>query len=88
MSGEVVPLKGEHIERDRKTEFLAQLAGAYDDYVQQSGEEPEALVYVLGGAHQWVSRGWTMRERSQGAASAVLARAASTLSWEVMQPDD
>jgi hypothetical protein len=88
VSDNVVSLSSGPIQRDRKAEFLAQIGGAYDDYVAQSGEEPEAIVYVLGGAHQATSRGWTMRDRSQGAAAAVIARAGCALSFEVMQPDD
>lgn len=88
MTDNVVSLSPGPINRDRKGEFLAQVAGAYDDYVHKAGEEPEALVYVFGGAHQGNSSGWTMRERSQGAAAAVIARAGARLTWEAMQPDE
>lgn len=76
MSDNVIALGGGPITSDRRTRFLETVAQAWELYVDTYGYEPDAIVYVLCGAHQASQIGWQVEGASETAMSSVLSLAA------------
>lgn len=80
----VVALPGVVTASDRKAFLLNEFAASFDRYVADYGEEPECYVAVMGGVRQTCRTSWTMQGESEGAAVAVLAKAAVLMMKEVV----
>lgn len=84
MDANVVSLRGEPVESDRRAEFLRRVGESFDDYARRNGQEPEAVVYALCGLKQPVSASWIVTGESEGGARSVLALATMGIQWEAM----
>lgn len=87
MTDNVIPFGSAPIESDAKAEFLRHVAEGFDLYLERNEEEPEAIVFVLGGARQTSHTGWMMRGDSEGAASSVKALALVSLTKAIVNPE-
>lgn len=87
MSAEIHSLGAPRIDSDRKSEFLQHISASFDAYVQATGEEPQAVVHILGGVTERHSIGWHVTGSAKGCADAFLCRAEKALLREIMQAD-
>jgi hypothetical protein len=83
---EIVPLGAAPIDTDRRREFIEALAAAYDNYTDLMGEEPDAMVLLMGGAAQSFRVTHLMQGDTRGRASAFMALAAIALQRSVILP--
>lgn len=68
---------------DRKDQFVQNLSQSFDSYVRKYGEEPDAVVSVLGGLKQTAEAYWCVRSDSEGGGTTMLAVAQATLTREI-----
>lgn len=87
MSASVVGLRGEPIQSNRREQFLAQVAESFDLYVKDYGEEPECLVYVMGGITQTCRAAWFTSGISEAGAMTMKAASMAVLMKELTNPD-
>jgi hypothetical protein len=74
--GNVVSLKGQEVENERRDAFMRAVALSYDVYVREHGQEPDAIVYVLNGLTKPSQIAWDIQGDSQGGPSSILSLAA------------
>ena len=80
MTAEVLTLKGAApAHNDRKALLLQAVSESFDLYVKDFGEEPDCIVYVLGGLKQTVRPGWQMSGESEGGGASMRAAAVMAL---------
>jgi hypothetical protein len=80
---DVVSLTGSEIVSCRRTQFLEALGQAFDRYVQEYGEEPDSVVFNLGGVDSAQQLGWQTSGRSYGLTVTVLALTAAHAQAEI-----
>ncbi len=68
-------LNSVNLTSDRRSEFLNNIAASFDLYVQMTGEEPDALVAVMGGIKQSSRSSWLCKGETEGATTSMLALA-------------
>lgn len=78
----VIAMRGTAVRNDRKTNFVNHAGSCFDSYVAATGQEPDALVVVLGGVKQTARCSWTVQGDSEGGAATMLAFAAAALNRE------
>lgn len=83
----VTAFPGAQISSDRRAHFLNYVAGAFDAYVKLHGEEPDAIVSVMGGLKQDARCSWTIGGASEGGATTMLAFAQAVLTRELCNPN-
>lgn len=76
MTGNVVSLGKASVQSERREAFLQTVAQAFERYVAEFGEEPDGVVYAMGGAHQSTIVGWDVHGRSETAVTSVLSMSA------------
>ena len=76
MSDKVVSIKGGEIENERRAAFVQAVAASFDLYLEATGVEPEAIVYVLCGLKLPARIAWDIRGDSIGGGSSILSMAA------------
>ena len=87
MTADVVALRGERIDCDRKAQFLETLAESLDIYIQNHGEPPDALVFALGGVGQYIHSRTHTEGRSDDCGRAVVSQAILALTKTLMEDD-
>jgi hypothetical protein len=81
---EIIPLRpGASIENVQRDNFTAHVAASFNSYSAKYGEEPDAMVLVLGGLKQSGEAFWIIRGDSQGGATSMLAFAQATIQREI-----
>lgn len=75
------------VRSDRKAEFVRQLSQSFDLFIERTGEEPEAVVFVLTGIKQGTQCGYLVLGESQGNATGVLAKAMAIVTHEAIHGD-
>lgn len=89
MTGDnVVSLKGAEIANERRDEFVARMAVAFDAYVKAEGYEPDAAVMILCGVRQTARTAYLIQGESQGCGSTILAFAHASLLNEFLNPEE
>lgn len=83
MTGEVVSLKGDRVESDRRRQFMEQIAASFDLYTETYETEPEAFIFTLSAIRGTSQVGWLMMGEAEGAGTTMLALAAAHLNGEV-----
>ena len=76
MSENVIHISGGEIASERKARFLDSVALSFDNYVDEHGFEPEAVVYVLCGVTQPSRIAWDITADSVGGPISCIALAA------------
>lgn len=71
----VVSLNGAQIKSDRRASFIQTVAMSYDRYIKAYGEQPDAIVLILGGIKQTSQIGWDVEGESQQGMTSLLALA-------------
>lgn len=79
----ILPFRGAAVHNDRKANFVNHAGSCFDSYVAKTGQEPDALVVVLGGLKQDAIPSWTVQGDSEGGATTMLALAAAALGREI-----
>lgn len=87
MTAEVIGLRGVVGENDRKALLLQAVSASFDLYVTDWGEEPDAIVYVLGELKQTCRPGWQISGASEGGATSMQSVAAMSLLRDIIAPD-
>lgn len=82
MSENVVSIGKAAIQSERREQFLATIAQAFERYVSAYDEEPDALVFVLNGVFQPSVIGWDIHGPSENGVTSVLSIAAVHASAE------
>jgi hypothetical protein len=82
MSHNVVPLGKANIASDRREEFMRSVAQSFEKYVERNGQEPDAIVYVMGGILTPTQTGWDIGGASKGGGTTMLSLAAVHLLTE------
>lgn len=80
----VTSIRGAAVTNERRAHFLTHLAASFDAYVADIGEEPDALVIVMGGLKQTARPTWTVCGDSEGGPTTMLALAHVSLLKEVI----
>lgn len=75
MSGNVVPIGKADIYSSRREALIQAVATSFEKYVADTGQEPDAIVYFLGGVKQSSLVAWEMAGESEGAATSCLSLA-------------
>lgn len=83
MSDNVVSIGNAPIHSARRQRFMEALAQAYDIYVTDWDEEPDALVFTLRGVFQPSEVSWMVEGESQRGMASILSLAAVHLAKEV-----
>jgi hypothetical protein len=77
---------GAPIVNDRRANFLRHTAASFDSYRLKYGDDPDAMVMVLGGLKQTAEAFWIVRGDSEGGGTTMLAFAQSALQREISNP--
>lgn len=81
----ITALYDAQIASERRKEFLNDVANSYDLYTKDFGEEPEAIVFVLGGITQSARVAFTTEGLTQRGSSSMLALAHVTLLKRIVE---
>lgn len=84
----IVSLHGGRIETDRRAMFLNDVAGAYDAFVEQIGQEPDAIVLGIGGVKQGMHTHWTIEGESGQAVHPTVSYAVMALTRALLRDDE
>lgn len=79
----VIAIRGAEVRSDRKAHFVNHVGACFDAYVSDYGQQPDAIVLVLGGVKQNARCSWTVQGESEGAATSMLALATGVMTREV-----
>lgn len=86
---EIVPLRaGGQIHNDRKANFINNIGASFDSFTRKYGEQPDAMVIVLGGLRQAAETFWIVRGESEGGATTMLAFAQASIQRQLLNGDD
>lgn len=86
---EVIPLRrGAQVHSDRKANFINHAGQVFDSYALRYGEQPDAMVMVLGGLRQAAETFWIVRGDSEGGATTMLALAQASIQRQLIENDD
>jgi hypothetical protein len=80
----VIPIRaGSQINNDRRANFVNHVAASFDSYRIAHGQDPDALVMVLGGLKQTGEAYWIIRGDSEGGCTTMLSFAQATIQREI-----
>lgn len=84
----VVSLHGAGLESDRRAVFLNDVAAAFDKFVEEIGEEPDAIVLGIGGVNQGMHTHWTIDGVSEQAVRPTVSYTIMALTRALLRDDD
>ena len=87
MTANVVSLRGDLIDCDRKAQFLETLAESLDIYIRTYGEPPDALVFTLGGVGRPTQSRYHTEGRSDDCSRAAISQSILALTKMLMVYD-
>lgn len=82
MSDNVVSIAKAELGSERRAAFLHAVTMAFENYVEECGYEPDAIVYTFGGIKQAPLIGWEIGGESSGSGASILALAACQVMGE------
>jgi len=87
VTAEIRSLKGGDITSDRRVEFLNHVAASFDLYVKDYGQEPDGIVFVLGGIKMTCRCSWDIKGESLDGPTSMLAISSLAIQRELINPN-